>query len=208
MKRPPTPGNANTASPVGSTDGRRERSRSSRGKIVAAMIELVRSGDTAPQAARVAEVAGLGVRSVFRHFEDMETLYREMGEAVAEQVRPIVLQAPVGETWKDKLFDIAKRRAIIFETILPFRVSASLRRFQSPYLMEDYNRLLALEFASVTAQLPPTVANQETLRHSLFLVLGFQSWRALRHDHQLSPEAASAVVNDLLTSLLSALPDK
>lgn len=172
------------------------------------MIELVRSGDTAPQAARVAEVAGLGVRSVFRHFEDMETLYREMGEAVAEQVRPIVLQAPVGETWKDKLFDIAKRRAIIFETILPFRVSASLRRFQSPYLMEDYNRLLALEFASVTAQLPPTVANQETLRHSLFLVLGFQSWRALRHDHQLSPEAASAVVNDLLTSLLSALPDK
>ena len=44
------------------TDGRRERSRSSRSKIVAAMLDLVGKGDVAPSAARVAEVAGVGLR--------------------------------------------------------------------------------------------------------------------------------------------------
>lgn len=207
MKRAPLPTRPRGDTGTRLTDGRRERSRCSRSKIVAAMIELVRNGDVSPQAARVAEVAGLGVRSVFRHFEDMETLYREMGEAIAEQVNPIVLQPPAGDTWKDKLRDIARRRAIVFEAILPFRVSASLRRFQSPYLMEDYNRLVALESAFISAHLPPAVAANNVWRDSLFLVLGFQSWRTLRQDHELDPKDAAVVMRQLLETLLSTLPD-
>ena len=76
-------------------DGRRERSRSSRSKIVAAMLDLVGKGDVAPSAARVAEVAGVGLRSVFRHFDDMDELYREMGGVIEAQVMPIILQAPL-----------------------------------------------------------------------------------------------------------------
>jgi len=124
-------------------DGRRERSRSSRSKIVAALLDLVGKGDVAPSAARVAEVAGVGLRSVFRHFDDMDELYREMGEVIEAQVMPIILQPPSGTTWREKLFDIADRRAMVFETILPYRISANLKRFQSPYLMQDYRRMLS-----------------------------------------------------------------
>jgi AcrR family transcriptional regulator len=89
-------------------DGRRERSRSSRSKIVAALLDLVGKGDVSPSAARVAEVAGVGLRSVFRHFEDMDALYREMGEVIEARVLPILLQPPTGEGWKDKMFDLAE----------------------------------------------------------------------------------------------------
>ncbi|RYD83835.1 MAG: TetR/AcrR family transcriptional regulator, partial [Sphingomonadales bacterium] len=55
-------------------DGRRQRSNRSRDQIVRAMIDLVRAGEMQPAAARVAEKANVGLRTVFRHFEEMETL--------------------------------------------------------------------------------------------------------------------------------------
>jgi AcrR family transcriptional regulator len=188
-------------------DGRLERSRSSRAKIVAAMLELVGNGDVNPSAARVAEQAQVGLRSVFRHFADMDALYREMGEVIEARVRPIIAEASVGATWKQRLFDIAVRRAKVFETILPYRISTNLKRFQSPYLMQDYQRMLHFEIAAVEAQLPKSVAQDEVMANGLNVILSFQTWRLLRHDQQLPVDQAQAVVHRLLQSTLAALPE-
>lgn len=189
------------------TDGRRERSRSSRARIVTAMLELVGKGDVAPSAARVAEVAGVGVRSVFRHFDDMDALYREMGEVIEARVLPTILEIPAGETWKARLLDIAGRRAKVFETILPYRISGSLKRFQSEFLMQDYKRMLRLESATVDALLPPAVRADRLGAHGIDVILSFQTWRLLRHDRELPFEDASAVVRRLLEDAMSRLPD-
>jgi AcrR family transcriptional regulator len=187
-------------------DGRRERSRSSRGKIVTAMLDLVGKGDVAPSAARVAEVAGVGLRSVFRHFDDMDELYREMGEVIEAQVMPIILQAPAGADWKERLFDIAEKRSKVFETILPYRISASLKRFQSPYLMQDYRRMLRLEFETLEAHLPATVKADLAGTRGLHVVLSFQTWRLLRLDQELPVEEAKAVVRRLLGDAMTRMP--
>ena len=188
-------------------DGRRERSRSSRVRIVSAMLELVGNGDVSPSAARVAEVAGVGLRSVFRHFDDMDALYREMGEAIEARVLPIILQVPVGANWKEKMADIAGRRATVFETILPYRISASLKRFQSTFLMQDYRRMLRLESSTVEAQLPPAVKADFTAVRGLDVILSFQTWRLLRHDQELAVDDAGAVVRRLLDDAMARLPD-
>ena len=54
-------------------DGRRQRSQRSREKILKACWELMLNGDMKPSAAAIAEHAGVGLRSVFRHFEDLDT---------------------------------------------------------------------------------------------------------------------------------------
>lgn len=190
------------------TDGRRERSRSSRSKIIAAMLDLVGNGDVAPSAARVAEVAGVGLRSVFRHFDDMDELYKEMGDVIEARVMPIILQAPSGATWKEKLIDIADRRAKVFETILPFRISANLKRFQSPYLMQDYRRMLRLESETVEAHLPRAVKDDLVAARGLNVILSFQTWRLLRHDQDLPVDDAKAVVRRLLTDAMAGMPDR
>lgn len=190
------------------TDGRRERSRSSRSKIIAAMLDLVGNGDVAPSAARVAEVAGVGLRSVFRHFDDMDELYKEMGDVIEARVMPIILQAPSGTTWKEKLIDIADRRAKVFETILPFRISANLKRFQSPYLMQDYRRMLRLERETVEAHLPQAVMHDVVAARGLNVILSFQTWRLLRHDQDLPVDDAKAVVRRLLTDAMAGMPDR
>lgn len=187
------------------TDGRRERSRSSRSKIVAAMLDLVGKGEVAPSAARVAEVAGVGLRSVFRHFDDMDELYREMGGVIEAQVMPIILEPPTGASWKEKLSDIADRRAKIFETILPYRISANLKRFQSPYLMQDYRRMLRLESNTIEAYLPAVVKADIVGTHGLNVILSFQTWRLLRHDQELPFDDAKAVVRRLLDDALACM---
>ncbi|WP_230959500.1 TetR/AcrR family transcriptional regulator [Erythrobacter donghaensis] len=184
-------------------DGRRARSRSSRAKIVAAMLDLVARGEVAPSAAEVAEVAGVGLRSVFRHFRDMDALYREMAEAIEGQLLPILMRPPEGATWQLRLFDIAARRAVIFETIMPYRISADVRRFESAFLMEGYRRQLRLEAEALAAHLPETVRTDAEGARGLNVILSFNTWRLLRHDQNLAPQEAAAVVRRMLADALA-----
>lgn len=188
-------------------DGRRARSRSSRAKIVAAMLDLVAGGEVSPSAAQVAELAGVGLRSVFRHFEDMDALYREMAEAIEVQVLPILMRPPEGTTWQQRLFDIAARRAQIFETIMPYRISANVRRFESAFLMEGYRRQLRLEAEALAAHLPEAVRADDTGVQGLNVILSFGTWRLLRHDQNLAPQAAAAVVRRMLGDALARWPE-
>jgi len=155
----------------------------------------------------VAEVAGVGLRSVFRHFKDMDALYREMTEAIEVQVLPILLRPPEGSTWQQRLFNLADRRAQIFETIMPFRISANVRRFDSPYLMEDYRRLLRLEAETLSAHLPETVLADSASARGLNVILSFNTWRLLRHDQGLPAEEAKAVVRRLLEDAIARWPN-
>lgn len=188
-------------------DGRRARSRTSRDKIVAAVLHLIEGGDLSPSAARVAEVAGVGLRSVFRHFDDMDSLYQEVSERVSAQVMPMLREAVIGATWKERLVRIVERRTSIFERIHPFRLSASFKRFRSAFLTEEYRRTLDLEAATVEALLPPHILADQVSTRSIKVILSFQNWHALRFEQDLSIEEAREVVSRLLGDTISKLAD-
>ncbi len=171
------------------------------------MLDLVAAGEVAPAAAQVAEVAGVGLRSVFRHFKDMDALYREMTEAIEVQVLPILMRPPEGATWQQRLFDLAARRARIFEAIMPYRISANVRRFESAYLMDDYRRMLRLEGEALTAHLPEEVRADSAGARGLNVILSFTTWRLLRHDQNLPAEEAGAVVRRMLEDALARWPE-
>ena len=80
-------------------DGRTARAVRTRGRLVDATIALVEEGDLRPTAPRIAERAGVSVRSVFQHFDDLETLFSAVGirvvERLAKLVRPIDPAAPL-----------------------------------------------------------------------------------------------------------------
>lgn len=188
------------------TDGRRERSKSSRAKIVAAMLTLVERGDVSPSAARVADHAGVGLRTVFRHFDDMDSLYREMSEVIEGRVAPMLARPFASDRWLDRMRELATRRPEIFEAILPFRISANLKRYQSAFLMADYIRLLKMERWLIETHLPDAVKAAVIGVESLHVALSFQSWRLLRHDQQLPADQAQMVVAHMVDCILVTLP--
>lgn len=56
-------------------DGRRQRSARSQAAIVDAFLALLKSDGQRPSVDAVANRSGVSVRSIFRHFEDLDSLY-------------------------------------------------------------------------------------------------------------------------------------
>lgn len=185
------------------SDGRRQRSNRSRDQIVRAMIDLIRAGEMQPAAARVAEKANVGLRTVFRHFEEMETLNREISAIVAAEILPIVEKPFEGKTWREQLDDLLRRRADIYERIMPLKIAGSLQRFKSPFLMKDYNRFLRMEREGLKRVLPQKIMGDATLFSAIEMATGFQAWRRLRHDQALSPAEALKVAQLIIDRLLA-----
>jgi len=186
------------------TDGRRLRAVRSRDQIVEAMLALVGEGEMHPSAAQVAARANVGLRSVFRHFEDMDTLYREMSARLEAEILPLATAPFEAKDWRGRLRELLQRRAGLFDRILPYRVAGAVRRFQSAYLMEDYRRTLAFEQAALRAVLPKTILADAALLAALELAAGFESWRALRQDYGLSRRKAEEVVRASVEGLIRA----
>lgn len=185
-------------------DGRRERSRSSHKRIVAAMMDLIEGGDLMPSAARVAEEAGVGLRTVFRHFDDMDSLYREISKIVAERIWPIISAPYADADWRANVRDLARRRARVFEMMLPFRLAANIKRYQSPFLMGQYAQVVTLERDLILRLLPPETSADRYRVEALCAALSFQNWRAIRQDQGLSAEDSGAVVAHMVDALIAS----
>jgi AcrR family transcriptional regulator len=186
-------------------DGRRERSRSSRAKIVAALLELVGNGDVNPSASRVAQAAGVGLRTVFRHFDDMDSLYREMSLSIEAKVMPVALAPFKSEHWRDRIRELIERRIAVFEAIMPYRISSSLKRYQSEFVMQEYQRMLRLEQASIDAILPAEILRNQAQAQAIAVPLSFQCWRLLRHDQGRDVAQARTIVQTLVEAVLAQL---
>ena len=72
-------------------DGRRLRSERSRRAIIEAALALQEEGVLVPTAQQVSDKAGVGIRSVFRHFEDMESLYASADEQIRDSYEALFL---------------------------------------------------------------------------------------------------------------------
>jgi len=193
---------AKTSADEGS-DGRRQRSSRSREQIVRAMIDLIRAGEMQPAAARVAEKANVGLRTVFRHFEEMDTLNREISAIVEAEILPLVEKPFEGKTWRLQLDELLDRRAYIYERIMPLKIAGSLQRFRSHFLMEDYNRFLRMERQGLKRVLPAKIVNDAVLFSAIEMATGFQAWRRLRHDQRLSVADAQKVLRFTVEKLVA-----
>jgi AcrR family transcriptional regulator len=191
-----------SAPPARHPDGRKQRSERSRQAIVDAMLDIIMGGRMEPSAAEVAEKAGVSARTVFRHFEEMDSLYSEMTERLEAEIMPIIQQPFTGEGWRAQLDQLLERRAMIYERIMPVKIAASIRRFSSDYLMLNYERFVHLERTGLEGVLPDTIRKDATLFSAIEMCAGFQTWRRLRQDQGLSTDQAADVVRLTISRLV------
>lgn len=183
-------------------DGRRRRADENRGRIVEAMIALIREGGVAPGAEQVADRAGVGLRTVFRLFRDMDGLYREMHARILLSVRPILAEPLPDVSWREQLRHLVARRARVFEHILPIKTVADSVRVRSSFLTEEHARFVRLQRETLFAAIPASARQGAARAAALDLVASFEAWRRLRHDQGLGPQSAERAVMAALNALL------
>lgn len=184
------------------TDGRRQRADESRRRIALAMLELARAGEVAPSAEQVAEKAGVGRRTVFRLFSDMEGVYREMHAVMVERVTPMFTRPFAAAGWRARLDEIIERRARMFEEMRPIKTAADAHRHRSAFLQDGHRRLTKLQRDTLIAALPDSVRQDPMRVEALDLIVSFESWRRLRQEQRLPIKDATAVWRALVSALL------
>ncbi|MBP7817919.1 MAG: TetR/AcrR family transcriptional regulator [Phenylobacterium sp.] len=190
-----------TDAPSGSSDGRRKRGEDNRARIVAAMLEIVQSGEVAPSAEQVAARADVGLRTVFRHFSDMDSLYREMSEAIEIEVKAVADQPFKAPDWRGRVLELVGRRGVAFEKIGPFRKASDAFRHRSRFLGDDADRL-SQRLREILERVVADAVDRQTLE-ALDLLLSFEAWSRLREEQGLSVDQTQAVLETAARRLIA-----
>jgi len=191
-------------------DGRLARSLRTRAAVIDALLALCVEGDVAPTALRVAERAGVALRTVYGHFADMESLYAEAGERELSLVTAMVRPVDATTDLPARLSAFVEARAVVLEHLMPLSRAAVMRAPGSPQLRSLRERFLELGDGQVLAAFGPetavmTVAERTRVLDVAHLVAGGNAWEALRVDRHLDERAARDVMERTLAGALLPL---
>lgn len=188
-------------------DGRLARGARARAAIVDALLALIERGDLRPSAARIAERAGVSLRSVFQHFSDVDSLFAAAASRQAERLAPLAGDVPDEGPLAARLDAFVRKRARLLDAISPVRRAAIL---MEPFSSELQGRLGAFRalkadevrrvFAAELARRPPAVRRR--LLAALVATASWTNWQALRDHQRLSQAEARRVLRRMLESLL------
>lgn len=184
------------------TDGRAQRSERSRTAIVRAMLDLIAEGVPAPTAQQVAERADVGVRSVFRHFSDMESLFAAMTDAIWVEVEPLVVQENQTGPLEERVERLLERRALIFEKISPYSRASIAQRRRSAFIQEQRDRDTRLLRRDLKHWLPELESASPDVADALEMALSFEAWDRLRSEQKLGAKRAAGALRRLVTPLV------
>lgn len=184
-------------------DGRTRRAATSRGRIVKAMLALVGEGVISPTAEQIAARAGVGLRTVFHHFRDMDALYIELTAEVARRFE--AMAAPFkSPDWQGQLAELIDRRLTAYEKLLPLKRAGDVHRHRSKVLQASHAASQAALRARLQSLLPAARAADAAAFEALDLTLSLDSWQRLRDHQRLSPDAARATITHLVALILAA----
>jgi len=167
------------------TDGRTLRSLRTREAIVDATIGLLEDGDLRPTAPRVADRANVSVRSVFQHFDDLETLHASVAERLVDRVAVLVVPVPPDLPLSQRLDRFVHQRALLLESVTPIRRAADVHGPFSPEItarLRDGQAFLRAELVRTFApELDAAGDERDDVLDCLDSALSWATWEGLRH---------------------------
>jgi AcrR family transcriptional regulator len=171
------------------------------------MISLVEEGVARPTARRIAERAGVSLRLVFHHFDDLESILSAAVEIQEERhwrhVQPVVPTLPVS----DRVARVVRQRVAVFHAVAPVRRSAELFEDSSPVVAAELDRgrqwlrdQLRATFAPELALRRP--AEAQVLLDSLEVATSWETWEQLQRLGR-TPSACRRTMEGLTFAVLS-----
>lgn len=190
-------------------DGRRARGMRTRAAIIDSLLDLVGEGDLSPTAQRIADRAGVSVRSVYQHFNDVEGLFREAAERARQRADEMKAAIDPDLPLEDRIERFVAVRSTVLEELMPFMRAARLVEPTSEVLRKHRVRLekeardeLARVFGPELGRVNGT--QRRPLTNALDLLTTWSSWEHLR-DGNASVRASRQVMYNGLAALLYGL---
>jgi TetR/AcrR family transcriptional regulator, regulator of autoinduction and epiphytic fitness len=189
-------------------DGRLARSARTRHAVVDALLDLLGEGDLRPTAARIAERAGVSLRLVFHHFDDLEAIYSELADRQAERVKPLTVRIPVRLPFARRVEEFSAQRGRLLETLSPVRRAAVLiepfRAALAKRLKHARDLTRAASIAAFTPELSKLHGDEKRATiAALDVATSWVAWEQMRRHQGLSETDARGVMATTIRALLA-----
>lgn len=187
-------------------DGRLQRSERSRERLADALYEILREGDLEPSAQKIADRAGLGIRTVFRLFSDMDALYATVNERLEIDFAPMLHRATDDDaSLQRRTGALVAERIALFERIGIYMRFTSRNRDRSLFLAQNYQKLTRTLRTRLLRWLPELRDAEGPLLEALDQATSFEAWDRLRIDQRLSRPRARAAMLFATDALLHSI---
>ncbi len=186
-------------------DGRLLRTQRSRQAILDAAYHLMYSDGVMPTAQVIADKAGVTIRTLFRHFPEMDLLYREMHELTFEAYGNEYQKGDKTGTLEQR----ASNAVVTFTNAYSklrnvFLVTKSMLR-GSPFLRENYARLQKRLSKRLLDWLPELAEMTDDTHEAVDALLSFEFWHRL---HLIQGLSKKRTVHLIETMVLDQLQSK
>lgn len=177
--------------------------------IVDALMALVDEGDVNTTAQRIADRAGVSVRSLYQHFDDVDGLFGEAGSRLADWVAVEAMEVDPSQPLDARIVAYTNSRAVVLERILPFHraarvlapASESMRTWRIE-MMEQARLRLEQAFAPELSTLAS--GPRDVVLAALDVLNTWQSWDHLRQGRDVA--ATRRVLASAFIALLATPP--
>jgi TetR/AcrR family transcriptional regulator of autoinduction and epiphytic fitness len=189
-------------------DGRSARSERTRRAIVAAHLGLIDEGDLKPTGERIAEAAGVSLRTLWTNFKDLETLFAAVGERLIELQLAVYRPIPTDRPLAERVRAFCEQRARMLEILAPAARAAVIREPFSAQLRRnrtiELDRVRAEIAALFAAEFAAAGPGRAELEAALLTAATYRVWSTLRDQLELDVATSCRVMIRMVGSLLGA----
>jgi len=190
-------------------DGRIARGRRTRDAIVTALLDLIGGGDISPGAKQIAERAGVSLRSVYQHFNDVEGLYEDASSRIFDWVLAMSDEIDPEAPLELRVQEFAVSRAAALEMLAPFNRATRLLERSSPTIRRNRAAMrqwardrLGRIFAPELTKAPDQV--RQPLLEAIDALSSSDAWEHLRTSGA-SVEGGSRAIEVGIAALLASV---
>ena len=184
------------------SDGRRLRSVRSKQAIVDAFIELVNEGTLVPTAQQIADQAGVGIRTVFRHFSDMESMFAVADAQKRASYEALFVGGDRDGSLTDRIQRAVERRAQAFEATKNAILSTHAQRWRYEFLRKNYAGYVRGLRKDLENWIPELKTLDRAGREAIDAVASFEMWHRLREYQGLSKKLSIEIIVGMVTRLM------
>ena len=189
---------------VQSSDGRRQRSERSQTAIIEAALALMDEGTLVPTAQQIADRAGVGIRSFFRHFADMDSLFLAADEMLISSYEALFEVDNRAGTLSDRVARAIELYGNAFEKLRPIILCTQAQLWRSAKLQENYGWHQKRLRKELELWLPEVAELSKDRREAVHAVASFSMWHRLREFQGLSTKTSADIVSSLVMNLIAS----
>ena len=185
-------------------DGRRARGQRTRLKVIEALLELVSEGLVRPTAEEIATRAGVALRTVYHHFEDVEALRRLALDLDMQRHFEILTPIDVSLPLDERIVALAEQCRALFEAVTPIRRATLFDQHSSPDMARGVAQATRTRTEHVSKVFAPEFArfgdDEKMLTDVVYLLTSWGSWEYTRTMlHRSATETEQNLIGALRT---------